>query len=286
MAELRTLAEGIAFGESPRWGPDERLWLSDWGAGEILAVGDGGGEPEVMARLSFGSFQPFCIDWTPDGQLLVVAAPDQLLRRETHGSLTPYADLSGVGRGFWNEIVVDGRGNAYLNDVGFNMPAGEQPRPGTIALLTRDGSLRQVGDGVMFPNGMAVTGDNSTLICAESYAKKLTAFDLATDGSLSNQRVWADLGDGVPDGICVDEEDAVWYADVPNKRCVRVREGGEVAETIDLDLGGFACILGGPDRTTLFIVVREWIGPDSMADQKRSGAVLATEVSAAGAGWP
>jgi sugar lactone lactonase YvrE len=283
MAELQTLAEGIVFGESPRWGPDERLWLSDWG--EILAV-SGDGEPEVMARLSFRSFQPFCIDWTPDRQLLVVAAPDRLLRREPNGSLTRYADLTGVGRGFWNEIVVDGRGNAYLNDVGFDMPAGEQPRPGTIALLSRDGALRQVGDGLMFPNGMAVTADNSTLICAESYAKRLTAFDIAADGSLSNQRTWADLGDGVPDGICVDEENAVWYADVPNQRCVRVHEGGDVTATIDLDLGAFACCLGGPERKTLFIVAREWVGPASMTDQKRSGAVLATQVSTAGAGWP
>jgi sugar lactone lactonase YvrE len=174
MVESRTFAAGIAFGESPRWGPDDRLWLSDWGAGDVLAVGDGDVEPEVMARLDFRSFRPFCIDWTPDGRDLVIVAPDRLLRREADGSLVAHADLSGVGPGFWNEIVVDGRGNAYLNDVGFNMPAGERPRPGTIALLTPDGSVRQVGDGLMFPNGMVVTADNSTLICAESYAKKLT----------------------------------------------------------------------------------------------------------------
>jgi sugar lactone lactonase YvrE len=133
---------------------------------------------------------------------------------------------------------------------------------------------------------MMVTADNSTLICAESYAGRLTAFDIAADGSLSNQRTWAELGDGVPDGICVDQEGAVWYADVPNKCCVRVREGGEVAETINHDLGCFACMLGGADRKTLFIVAREWRGPQSMVDQKRTGQVLSTEVSTAGAGWP
>jgi sugar lactone lactonase YvrE len=286
MTELQTLTDGIAFGESPRWGPDGRLWFSDWGAGEVLAV-DAGGGLEVMAHLGFASFQPFCIDWTPDERLLVISAPSQeLLRRESDKSLVPHADLSGLGRGFWNEIVVDGRGNAYLNDVGFDLTASEQPAPGTIALLARGGPVRQVAEGVMFPNGMAVTADNSTLICAESYAGKLTAFDIAADGSLSNQRTWAELGDGVPDGICVDEEGAVWYADVPNKCCVRVREGGEVAETINHDLGCFACMLGGADRKTLFIVAREWRGPESMVDQKRTGQVLSTEVSTAGAGWP
>jgi sugar lactone lactonase YvrE len=133
-----------------------------------------------------------------------------------------------------------------------------------IALITPDGAARQVADGVMFPNGMAVTADNSTLIVAESYAKRLTAFDIAADGSLSNRRVWADLGDGVPDGICIDAEGAVWYADVPNKRCQRVREGGEVAQTITLDRGCFACMLGGANRATLLILAAEWRGPSQM----------------------
>ena len=126
--------------------------------------------------------------------------------------------------------------------------AGGEFAPGTIALVTPDGSARQVADGVAFPNGMAVTPDNSTLIVAESYGRKLTAFDIAADGGLSNRRVWADLGDGVPDGICLDAENAVWYGDVPNKRCVRVREGGEVLQTINLDRGCFACMLGGTEQ--------------------------------------
>ena len=165
---------------------------------------------------------------------------------------------------------MDGRGNAYVNNIGFDFPGGEFA-PGTIALVTPDGSARQVADGVAFPNGMAVTPDNSTLIVAESYGNKLTAFDIAADGSLSNRRVWADLGDGVPDGICLDAENAVWYADVPNKRCVRVREGGEVLQTIELDRGCFACMLGGADGRTLFMMATEWRGPDEHGRRATNG---------------
>jgi sugar lactone lactonase YvrE len=158
--------------------------------------------------------------------------------------------------------------------------------PGSLALVTPDGSARQVADDVGFPNGMVVTADNSTLILAESYANRLTAFEIAADGSLSNRRIWAALGDGVPDGICLDRENAVWYADVPNKRCVRIREGGEVLQTIELDRGCFACMLGGPQDTTLFMVAREWSGPASAADGSRTGQLLTAEAPAAGAGWP
>jgi len=133
---------------------------------------------------------------------------------------------------------------------------------------------------------MAVTPGNSTLIVAESYGRKLTAFDIDGDGGLSEGRIWADLGDGVPDGICIDAEGAVWYGDVPNRRCVRVRECGEVLETIDLDLGCFACMLGGADGSTLFMVVREWRGIESTADEKRTGQVLTVEAPAPAAGWP
>jgi sugar lactone lactonase YvrE len=142
-----------------------------------------------------------------------------------------------------------------------------------------------VADGVAFPNGMVVTPDNSTLIVAESYGKKLTAFDIAADGNLSNRRVWADLDGGVPDGICLDAENAVWYGDVPNKRCVRVREGGEVLQTIELDRGCFACALGGANKSTLFMIATEWHGTTSMADAARTGQVLTVEAPAPGAGW-
>jgi sugar lactone lactonase YvrE len=181
---------------------------------------------------------------------------------------------------------VDGRGNAYVNGGGFDLMAGEEFAPGIVALVTPDGSARQVADGIEFPNGMLVTPDDSTLIVAESYAKRLTAFDIAADGGLSNRRVWADLGDGVPDGICMDAENAVWYADVPNRRCVRVREGGEVLHTIELDRGCFACALGGPDRRTLFMMATEWNGPANMFDGPRTGQVLTVRAAAPGAGRP
>jgi sugar lactone lactonase YvrE len=283
--EVQTLMTGIAFGESPRW-HDGRLWFSDWGAQEVVAV-DLEGRSEVVARVGFPAF-PMCIDWLPDGRLLIVSARDGLLlRMEPDGSLVTHADLSGLADRThpWNEIVVDGRGNAYINNQGFEFPGGEFAS-GTIALLTPDGPARQVADGFAFPNGMAVTPDNSTLIVAESYGNRLTAFDIAADGGLSNGRVWAALDTGVPDGICVDVEGAVWYGDVPNKRCVRVREGGEVLQTIELDRGCFACMLGGVDRRTLFLVATEWRGIEHMAEGTRTGQVLTAEAPAPGAGWP
>jgi len=285
MPQLQALMTGIAFGESPRWHED-RLWFSDWGAQEIVAV-DLEGRSEVMVRVRFPSF-PMCIDWLPDGRLLVVSSRDGLLlRREPDGSLVTHADLSGLSeKGHpWNEIVVDGRGNAYINNQGFDFPGGEFA-PGTVALLKPDGSARQVAEGIAFPNGMAVTPDNSTLIVAESYGKRLTAFDIADDGSLSDRRGWADLGDGVPDGICLDAEGAVWYGDVPNQRCVRVREGGEMLQTIELDRGCFACALGGADRSTLFMMATEWRGPENMFQGPRTGQVLGVEAPAPGVGWP
>jgi sugar lactone lactonase YvrE len=281
VTELQTLMTGIAFGESPRW-HDERLWFSDWGAQEIIAV-DLEGKSEVMVRVP--SF-PFCIDWLPDGHLLIVSASDRLLlRREPDGSLVTHADLGGLSEHPWNDIVVDGRGNAYVGNIGFDFPEGEFA-PGILALVSPDGSARQVADGLAFPNGIVITSDNSTLIVAESYGNRLTAFDIAADGSLSDRRVWAELGHGVPDGICLDAEDAVWYGDVPNRRCVRVREGGEVLQTIELDRGCFACMLGGPARRTLFMVAQEWGGMESTAEGAQTGQLLTVEATAPGAGWP
>jgi len=284
MSDPQILMTGIAFGESPRW-HDGRLWFADWGAQEIVAV-DPEGESEVVVRLDLSSFQAICFDWLPDGRLVVVSGLEGLLlRRESDGSLVTHAELGGLSEFGWNEIVVDGRGNAYVNEIGFDFPGGEFA-PGTVALLTPDGSARQVADGIAFPNGMAVTPDNSTLIVAESYAKKLTAYEIGADGGLSGGRVWADLGDGVPDGICIDAEGAVWYGDVPNQRCVRVAEGGEVLQTIDLDRGCFACMLGGADRRTLFLVAQQWGGTEGAGEGPRTGQVLTVEAPAAGAGWP
>ena len=272
--QIQTLLTGLAMGESPRW-HGGRLWLSDWGAREILAV-DTRGSAQVVLRTSFDL--PFSIDWLRDGRLLVVSGREgRLLVEDGAGSLVMHTDLRQFGEGLWNEIVVDGRGTVYVNGG-----------PG-IAVISPDGSApRLAAESLAFPNGMAVTADNTTLIVAESHGKRLTAFDIRADGMLANRRLWADLVTGVPDGICVDAEDAVWYADVPNQRCVRVREGGEVLQTVDVDRGCFACMLGGPDRKTLFLVTTEWRGMDQMVEvaRARTGRVLALDVKTPGAGHP
>lgn len=170
-----------------------------------------------------------------------------------------------------------------MNNIGFDMMAGEEAAPGIVALVTLDGSTRQVADGVLFPNGMAVTPNNSTLILDESYGQRLTAFNIEADGGLSNRRVWADLDGGYPDGICLDAEGAVWFGDVVNKRCVRVREGSEVLQTIELERGCFACMLGGPNGRKMSA---DWEGPAAVADAARTGKVLTVEAPAPGAGWP
>jgi sugar lactone lactonase YvrE len=215
---MRTLLTGRGLVESPRW-HDGRLYFSDWSAGEVLAVdlsGHGSGPSEVVARVKS---LPLCTDWLPDGHMLIVSSPDgRLLRRAPDGSLDTYADL---GRPGWNDIVADGRGHVYVNGAGFNPVAGEAFAPGSVSLVTADGAVRQVADDIAFPNGMTVSADNSTLVVADSYRHQLAGFDIGPDGSLSGRRIWADLGDGVPDGICTDAENAVWYADVPGKRCVR-----------------------------------------------------------------
>jgi sugar lactone lactonase YvrE len=277
MSTPRTLMTGLAFGESPRW-HDGRLWFSDWGVREIIAV-DPDGSSEVVLSVPSA---PSCIDWLPDGRLLVVSGGDGLLlRREHNGSLVTHADLSRLSAHAWNEIVVDDRGRAYVNNIGFEF--GGEFAPGIVAIVEPGGSARVVAEGMAFPNGMVLTPDNSTLIVAESYGNVLTAFDIAPDGRLQNRRVWAELGDGAPDGICLDVEGAVWYGDVPNKRCVRVREGGDVLDTVELDRGCFACALGGPDGKTLFMVAAEW--PDAMSEGSRTGCVLTAEASSAGVGW-
>ena len=283
MPELKTLMTGISFGEQPRWHED-RLWFSDWGSREIIAVDLRGNSEVILQAPSF----PCCVDWLPDGRLLLVSAGDGLLfRRELDGRLVTHGDLRSASKpSAGNELVVDGRGNAYVNGGGFDLMAGEPFAPGIIALVTPDGTARQVADGLAFPNGMLVTSDNATLIVAESYAKRLSAFDIAADGGLSGRRVWADLGDGVPDGICLDAHGAVWYADVPNKRCVRVREGGQVMQTIALDRGCFACALGGGDRSLLFMIATQWNGPAGMFAEPRTGQVLTVKAPAPGVGWP
>jgi sugar lactone lactonase YvrE len=284
--QAQTLLTGLVIGESPRW-HDGRLWFANWGAEQIVAV-DVEGDAEVVAGgpPDLG----WSIDWLPDGRMLVTGAG--LMRSEPDGSTVPHADLGGVGVDGFNEIVVDGRGNVYVNG-GIDFRPGEGEPPGIIALVTPDGSVRRVADGLAFPNGMVVSADNSTLVVAESFARRLTAFDIAADGGLSNRRVWAD-GVG-PDGICMDAEGAIWtgVGGFGDNLVGRVREGGEVLERVPLDMPCFACMLGGDDGTTLFMLTADWRTsegfPENIARltaEPRTGRVVTARAPAPGAGWP
>jgi sugar lactone lactonase YvrE len=277
VADGEVLMDGVVFGESPRW-HDGRLWFSDWGANQVIALGTDGTHEVIATVPSF----PMCIDLLPDGRLLIVdSAERRLLVREPDGALPPYADLSAVSDRPWNDIVVDDHGNAYVNTIGFDFPDGEFA-PGSIALVTTDGDVREVADDLAFPNGMAITPDGRTLIVAESYANRLTAYAIGADGELGERRVWADTPDDHPDGICIDTEGAVWYADVGNRRCVRVREGGEVLATVDRDRGAFACALSRGDDPMLFVVGQHYDG----SSPEPSGQVVAFPAPAPGAGRP
>jgi sugar lactone lactonase YvrE len=284
--EAKPLLTDLVIGESPRW-HEGRLWFANWGAGEIVAV-DLEGNTEVAAKGPPGL--GWSIDWLPDGRLLVTG--EGLLRQEKDGSMVPHADLSGLGVEGFNEIVVDGRGNIYVNG-GCDFNPGEGKPPGIIALVAADGSVSQVADGIAFPNGMVVTPDNSMLIVAESHARRLTAFDIGGDGSLSNRRAWAD-GVG-PDGICIDTEGTIWtgVGEFGDNLVGRVREGGEVLEQVQLEMPCFACMLGGERGDTLFMLVADWRISDSPADNiarltngPRTGQLLTAPAPAPGAGWP
>ncbi len=264
---MNTFAAGLRMGESPRW-HDDRFWMCDWLAGEVLAF-DADGSREVVTRVEG---LPFSIDWLPDGRM-VTSTRDGV---RVGADLAPYG---AQGRP-WNEIVVDPAGRVFVDMPG--APPGQEPKPGILAVVLPDGTSRMVAEDLWFPNGMAVSPDGSTLIVAESHAHRLTAFSIGEDGDLGDRRVWADLGDGAaPDGICLDAEGACWYADVPNRRCVRVAEGGQVLQTVDADRGCFACMLGGDDGRTLHVVANRWEGGAA-----GDGVVLTQRVDVPHAGRP
>ena len=285
--ETPVLLSGLGMGESPRW-RDGRLWFSNWGTDEIVAV-DLDGVSEVMGPGGGGS--GWAANWLPDGRTLITGA--ELTRVEPDGSRVRHADLSHISLHGWSEMTVDGRGNVYVNSINFDfadfedlMASGDAP--GKIALVSADGDAREVAEALAFPNGMVVTPDNATLIVAESFARRLTAFDIAADGGLSNRRLWADV---TGDGICLDDEGAVWCSDVgPDEGgvCLRVREGGEVLDRIELDRPCYACMLGGEDGMTLFMVVAKWFGPDRIDEliQAKTGQILTARVDVPHAGWP
>jgi sugar lactone lactonase YvrE len=283
----RLLLDGFAMVESPRW-HEGRLWFPHWGTTEVVAV-DLEGKAEVVGDKPPGLGH--AIGWLPDGRLLVTG--DQLTRRERDGSTKVHADLSRISKHIWSEMTIDGRGNIYVNSIGFDFDAEMVERvanpsrapTGVIALVTPDGKARKVADGIAFPNGMVVTPDNKTLIVAESFTGKLLAFDVADDGALGRRRVWAE---GIaPDGICLDADGAIWTATWQNE-CVRVAEGGEILDRIQLDRPCFATMLGGPRRCTLFMMANRFLGPDKFDEMlaARTGQVLVADVRTPGAGWP
>ena len=256
------LLTGYGLVESARW-HDNRLWFASWGSGDIIAMTPDG-TSEVATHVPTAPFQ-FCFDWLPDGRMVVMAGTEVLC----DGS--PYADVSGVAKG-WNEIVVSPRGDVYVNGSDFDFLGGGPFIPGVIALVSPDGTVRQVADDIHFGNGMAVTPDGSTLIVAESFARRLSAFDILPDGGLANRRVWAEVPGGV-DGISLAPDGTVWAASMRN--CVRVREGGEVVETVDSDRFCFSCALGGD---TLYVLAAQWPGVENLAEVWGTGQVQATLV--------
>ena len=282
MSQPEILLSGLGIPESPRW-HEGRLWFCNWIDRQVVAV-DENGKSEVMAVRDPDSHpMGYSIDWLPYGRLLVTG--DKLRRQEPDGSMVTHAEQSA------NEIVVDARGNIYLNGADFNFVGGGAPKPGYVKLVTPDGRLRQVADDIQFPNGMVITPDNRTLIISESFAGRLTAFDIDADGGLSSRRVFADgLG---PDGICLDAEGAVWVG-TADYSVVRVAEGGEVLQRVELreNRAPFALMLGGPDRRTLFIMTAEWRPADGLknlerlASGPRTGEILTLPVSVPGAGRP
>jgi sugar lactone lactonase YvrE len=282
--ERTVLLDGLGFAEGPRW-HDDRLFFSDMGTKQVMTVGLDGTAEEVCVV----DARPSGIGWLPDGDLVVVAQNTRSIMRlpAGGGELVVHADISALASGACNDMVVDGRGNAYVGNPGYDMRNPPSPLPAAEVVLVRaDGSAEVVDREVRFPNGSVVTPDNRTLIVGETMGQRLTAFDIAeSDGTLSNRRTFADMKGRGPDGIALDAEGAVWVADANGHACVRVREGGEITDVVDLgERHCFACALGGPDRRTLFLLTGT--GFSGAAIKSRTGSIIVTEVDVPGAGWP
>lgn len=266
-----TIATGVAFGESVRWHGD-RVWFCDWISREVIRVSRDGSDHQVYTATQGA---PICIDWRPDGTLLVVdGGNQQLLEHDDSDGLALVADLSEISDRTWNEIATHPSGHIYVNGLGYDMMSGEPPKPGQIAVIDSGGDVRQVADGLQFPNGMAISSDGTTLIVAESHAGTLTAFTIAQTGDLEDRRTFAAIDGSAPDGICLAEDGSVWYADVPNQHCQQVAEGGAVLDTVPVDRGCFSCALS-PDGT-LFIAAAVF---DEQTFATSDGIILAVDVA-------
>jgi sugar lactone lactonase YvrE len=279
--KLETLLDGLCFGEGPRW-RDGRLWLSDMHAHTVLTV-DLDGKREDVLRVEG---KPSGLGWLPDGRLLVVSMIDRkLLRREPDGTLVTHAELASLTGGDCNDMVVDATGRAYVGNFGFDFERGGKPQRTCIVQVDPNGSARVAARELSFPNGTVITPDGRTLIVGESFGGCLTGFRIEADGSLSNRREWAKLEGAVPDGICLDAENAIWVASPVSNEFLRVHEGGAVSARIPCGRPAIACILGGPDRRTLFGLTAETTRAEETI-AKRSARVEITPVEVPGAGFP
>ncbi len=275
------VAEDLAFGEGPRW-HDGSLWWSDMHGKTVCRLVDG-----EAATVCHVPGRPSGLGWLPDGRMLVVSMTDRrVLRLEPDGRLATHADLSHLAPRRCNDMVVDREGRAYVGNFGFELDGVEKPRTTVLILVEPDGSARIAADELLFPNGAVITPDGKTLVVGETMAGRLTAFDVAADGGLSNRRLWAELPNGAwPDGICLDADGAIWVASPTTADCLRVREGGEVLQRIETGRGAYACMLGGADRRTLFICTADSHDPDRQADE-RNARIEAFVVETPGAGLP
>jgi sugar lactone lactonase YvrE len=280
MNELKPLLKGLTFPEGPRW-HDGRLWFSDMHAHQVCTVDLSGHQAQIVEVAAW----PSGLGWLPDGSLLIVSMTNRKLLRLEGGQLKVHADLAELASFHCNDMVVDGHGRAYVGNFGYDLLSGASAKPAELVMVNIDGSARVVAQGLEFPNGTVVTADGKTLIVGESMGHRLTAFDIAGDGSLTNRRLFAELGEGVPDGIALDAENAVWVASPLNKELLRVRQGGVVTDRIKCDSMPIACALGGPARKTLFVLFADSIHPEECRERK-SARIDTAEVAVAGAGWP
>jgi sugar lactone lactonase YvrE len=279
--KLDTLLDGLCFGEGPRW-HDGKLWLSDMHGRTVLTV-DLDGKREDVAHVPE---KPSGLGWLPDGRLLVVSMDDRrLLRREADGRLVTHADLSRFTAHPCNDMVVDAAGRAFVGNFGFDLHQREKPRATCLLRVDPDGRAAIAAEELRFPNGSVITPDGRTLIVGESFGGCLTAFAIGADGTLSGRREWAKLEGAVPDGICLDAENAVWVASPVSNEVLRVREGGAVAERIPAGRRAIACMLGGDDRRTLFVLTADGIEPEECV-ARRSARVEIVRVDVPGAGFP
>ncbi|WP_419842069.1 SMP-30/gluconolactonase/LRE family protein [Candidatus Poriferisodalis sp.] len=280
MTTTEVVVTGLAFGEGPRW-HDGRLWYSDMFRHGIFAATTDGAE-ELMHTVPT---QPSGLGWLPDGDLLFVSMLDRQLRRlDADGNETLHADLSGIAAGPCNDMVVAADGTAYVGNFGFDDAAGETFAQATLAIVGLDGTVRPGPAGLDFPNGTAIDASGRHMVLAESFGSRLTAFEIESDGSLTGRRTFADLGGRVPDGICMDEAGGIWAADPVNASCIRVVDGGEVTDVIELEMNCYACMLGDDDRRTLYLMTAPTHVPS--ADQSRPGRIERCRVDVPGAGLP